>query len=73
MWYPMTREGKWMKKVVWVVVGLIFLTFFMLWWYQQGERSCLQCFSMLFPEESQDVETPFVDAVNKEACLINLK
>ncbi|MFI5333186.1 MAG: hypothetical protein ACHQVS_03725 [Candidatus Babeliales bacterium] len=62
-----------MKKVVWVLVGLVFLTFFMLWRHQQGEGSCLQCFSMVFPEESQDVETSFVDEVNKEACLINLK
>jgi hypothetical protein len=59
-----------MKKVVWVLVGLVFIIFFMLWRYQAGEQSCFQCFSLIFPEESQDVETSLVSHVNQQACSI---
>jgi hypothetical protein len=61
-----------MNRILWIVLGIVFIVFFMLWIERQGGgRSCMQCFSMVFPEESQDVETPFVDEVNKESCLVN--
>lgn len=62
-----------MNKVVWVLVGLIFFTSFMLLQYQQGENACMSCSSMIFPEESQDVETPFVSEVNRESCLVRAR